>query len=159
MRAFAFLSSIGLLLILSLTGCAAQTSPAVPQAFEFSSGGAYHFEGFGEWQISLDRQGELNIAHNVRGDVTNYGVFPLSEAETAHIWAQIEAADLRNLKPARETGLPDEVQYIFVLKDGDTTQEVKVWVGEAQQIPEIAALVESIGALIEKYTQQKPVLR
>jgi len=134
--------------------------PDQAERFGFSSGGADHISGYGEWQIVLDREGLFGIVHKVGEDVRDLGGFPLSEAEAAEIWALVEDADLEALPelPNRE-GLPDEVQYTFVLDYGDGVQMRLVWANDARDNEALMQLVNGIGELIESYTGEQPVLR
>jgi len=128
------------------------------QVFEFSSGGAYHIAGSGEWQVRLDSAGAFSIAHNVRGVVKDYGVFSLAEKESVELWGLVRTANIGEMESSKRPGLPDEVQYTFALGDGTPTRSVKIWVTDARQNDRLVALVERIGTLIEKYTRQKPIL-
>lgn len=144
--------------LLPMLGCAVWPNEAEKQMFEFSSGGAYHPQGYGEWHIKVDAAGKLAVAHNVQGDITRYGPFSLTEKENADLWQLVQAADLQGMSPPQRSGLPDEAQYTFTLKNDTGDNELKMWVGDAQQDDKIMTLVDGLAMLIKKYTGQAPVL-
>ena len=72
-----FLLALACLLLLTF-GCAPKTTPVESREFYFSSGGAYHFEGYGEWSILLDKDGSFAVSHNVQGEIIEYGPYILS---------------------------------------------------------------------------------
>jgi hypothetical protein len=148
-----------LILVATLTGCVSRSASLAGQVFQFSSGGAYHFEGFGEWRIRLEAGGALSIEHDVRGEVKDYGTFTLSDKENQEMWELIQAADIENLETSQRTGMPDEVQYTFNLKDGTQAYTAKIWIDDARQNERLGALVDRLGALIESYTGREPVLK
>lgn len=148
-----------LILIATLTGCVSRSASLAGQVFQFSSGGAYHFEGFGEWRIGLEADGALSIEHDVRGEVKDYGTFTLSDKENQEMWELIQAADIENLETSQRTGMPDEVQYTFTLKNGTQAHTAEIWIDDARQNERLVALVDRLGALIESYTGQEPVLK
>ena len=158
MRTTALLSLLLIPAIALGVGCTSRQKPSENQVFEFSSGGAYHIEGFGEWQIKLDAAGAFTIAHNVRGEVKDYGTFSLTESEKSELWELVRAADIESIESSQRPGVPDEVQYTFVLSDETRSHIVKLWVNDARKNSGIVALVDRIGVLIEKYAKQKPVL-
>ncbi len=139
-----------------VTGCTTQP-PSDPAYFEFSSGGAYHIEGFGEWQVRLEETGSLAIAHNVQGQVTTYGPFALTEQEQDEIWQLIRAANIDELDSSQRGGLPDEVQYTLTL--GKRNTPTTIWINEARKHDKLMALVDGLAVLIEKYVGQKAVLK
>ena len=75
------------------TCCTPQPRLSENQMFEFSSGGAHHPQGFGEWRVRLDAAGVFSIAHNVRDEVKDYGAFTLTEGENSELWELIRAAN------------------------------------------------------------------
>ena len=83
--------------------------------FEFRSGGAYHIEGFGEWVVVFGLPETINIKHNVRGEIEDFGDFSLTEEEGERSMSLINALDIPNMESSTRDGLPDEVQYIFIL--------------------------------------------
>ena len=72
--------------------------PDQAERFGFSSGGADHLSGYGEWQIVLDREGLFGIVHKSGEDVRDLGGFPLTEAEAAEIWSLVQ--DVQKSSPA-----------------------------------------------------------
>jgi len=152
-----------LLLILAclplvIFGCASVPASTNGRTFYFSSGGAYHFEGYGEWIITLDSNGSFTVKHNVNDEITDYGSFTLSDEENTALWNLVDAANIHGMKSSERPGLPDEAQYTFALTENGSRHEVQVWIGEAREIETFVQLVTQIGALIEAYTGQSPVL-
>lgn len=128
--------------------------------FEFSSDGAYHFVGYGKWQIKVDSEGNLSISHNVRGEVKEYRTFPLTEPENSELWQLIRGMRLEKMSPPQRAGIPDETQYSFRLEDENgRLQSVEIWINDTRQNDKIVALVDHVGVLIEKYTGETPVLK
>ena len=148
---------LGLVLFIT-SGCTFWQKRAEKPMFEFSSGGAYHFEGYGEWQIKVDAAGNFSVAHNVQGEVKPYGTFTLTEKETADLWQLIRASHIEEMSPPQRAGVPDEVQYTFNLEDETDVYTVKVWINDARQNDQIVALVNQIAMLIKKYTGETPIL-
>ncbi len=141
-------------------GCDSRQKEADKQVFQFSSGGAYHFEGYGEWQIKVDTEGRLSINHNVQGEVKDYGMFPLTDPENSELWQLIWTMGLEVMSPPQRAGMPDEAQYSFSLEDENgRVRSVEIWINDARQNDKIVTLVDQIGLLIEQYTGQTPVLK
>jgi len=128
------------------------------QTFEFYSGGAYHVEGHGEWTVKLDTTGEFSLIHDVRGEVKDYGTFSLFDQERLELWRLIRGIAIEDLESSDRQGVPEEVQYRFVLRDDQQVHSVSMWVNDARQEEGIVALVEELAVLIEKLVGEKPVL-
>ncbi|HID63278.1 MAG TPA: hypothetical protein EYP49_11145 [Anaerolineae bacterium] len=158
MRTSSLLSIFFLIVVVFGARCTPQIGLSENRVFEFSSGGAYHPQGFGEWRISLDAAGVFSITHNIRGETKDYGVFTLTEKENSELWELVRAAGIEGLESSPRSGLPDEVKYTFVLRDGTQAHSVEIWVNDARENDEIVALVDRLATLIEAYTGQKPVL-
>ena len=139
--------------------CTPQPRLSENQMFEFSSGGAHHPQGFGEWRVRLDAAGVFSIAHNVRDEVKDYGAFTLTEGENSELWELIRAANIESLESSQRPGVPDEVKYTFVLRDEARAHSMEIWINDARENDEIIALVDRIATLIEAYTKLKPVLQ
>jgi hypothetical protein len=139
--------------------CAPQPRLSEDQVLEFSSGGAHHPEGFGEWRVRLDTAGAFSITHNVRDEMKDYGAFTLTDRENSELWELIRIADVKNIESSERPGVPDEVKYTFVLRDEIQAHSVEIWVNDARKNDKIVALVDRIATLIEAYTQQKTVLQ
>ena len=153
------LSSVLLILAIAVgTSCTPQSRSSGNQAFEFSSGGAYHIQELGEWQVKLDSAGAFSITHIVRDEVKEFGTFTLTEGENSEMWQLIRAANIEGLASSQRPGVPDEVQYTFVLADDAQIHSVEIWIGDARENDRIVALVDGLAALIETYAKQKPVL-
>lgn len=129
------------------------------QVFEFSSGDPYHFEGLGEWKVKIDSKNLLNVRHNVRGEIKNYGPFSLTETEASTIWNLIYAADLRNLEASKRPGLPDEITYTFVMRDENKTDSLKVWMNDIGENDQIENLIKYISTIIHKYVNENIILK
>lgn len=127
------------------------------QAFGFSSGGRCHPEGFGEWTVSLDSVGEFPIGHDVCGVLTSFDP-ALSELDNAQLWELFEAARVHELASSTRLGVPDEVRYTFVTRNDAEERLVGIWASDALQDQGLARLVNRIGAMIETYTGETPVL-
>jgi hypothetical protein len=148
------------LIVIALgASCTSQPRLSESQVFEFSSGGAHHPGGFGEWRVRLDAAGIFSITHNVRGEVKDYGAFTLTERENSGLWELIQDTHIESLESSQRPGVPDEIQYTFALRDETQVHSVKIWVNDARENDEIVALVDRIATLIEARTGQKPVLR
>lgn len=141
------------------TSCAFQPELSKNHIFEFSSGGAYHPQGFGEWQVRLTGDGTFSIIHKVAGEITAFGSFTLTEQENATVWELVQTAQLGNLETAQRPGVPDEVEYTFVLTDNAEPRTIKIWINDARKSDKIIALVDAIGDFIELHTKMKPVLK
>lgn len=141
------------------TSCTSQPSLSENRGFEFSSGGAHHPQGFGEWRVRLDAAGVFSITHKARDEIKDYGAFTLTERESSELWELVQAADIEGLESSQRPGVPDEVKYTFALGDETRAHLVEVWINDALQNDEIVALVDRIATLIEAYTGQTPVLR
>jgi hypothetical protein len=139
--------------------CAPQPRLSEDHVFEFSSGGAHHPQGFGEWRVSLDAAGVFSITHNVRDEIEDYGAFTLTERENSESWGLVRAADIESLESSQRPGVPDEIKYTFALRDETQAHSVEIWINDARENDEIVALVDRIATLIEVYTGQKPILR
>ena len=152
-------TSLWFTLVVALgTGCTVQSRRSSDRVFEFSSGGAYHFAGFGEWQVRLDGEGVFSVEHNVRGE-KDHGSFELTEAESAELWGLIDVADVGGLESSQRDGVPDEVQYTFALRDGERVHKVGIWANDARENKELMTLIDEIGGIIAKYTGESVVLR
>ena len=151
--------TICLIVIALGTSCTSQPPLSENRGFEFSSGGAHHPQGFGEWRVRLDAAGVFSITHNVRDEVKDCGAFTLTERENSELWELVRAANIESLESSQRLGVPDEVKYIFVLRDETQAHSVGIWVNDARRNDEIVALVDRIATLIEVYTKQKPVLQ
>jgi len=140
-------------------GCASQEEAAGGVLFELFSGGGYHAQDFGEWRIMVDERGSLSVAHDVRGSVTDHGTFALSSEENEVLWGLVRALRIEEMTSSDRPGIPDEVQYTFVLSDGRDAHTVKLWVGDAREDGAVMALVDRIAVLIEMHVGERPVLQ
>jgi hypothetical protein len=129
------------------------------QYFAFSSGGAYHFHGSGEWKVRADDGGHLTVEHDVFGVVTNFGPFQLSEDESAALWDLIMEAAFEKRPSSAGPGVPDETMLGFALAAQETLHSVQLWASDAFKDVTIIKLLNKMGELIEKYTGKRPTLR
>lgn len=142
-----------------VAGCAAQGNVAANREFYFSSGGAYHFQGYGEWTVTLNQSGSASITHTVQGNITDYETFTLSAEENSTLWRLIDAAKVGDIQSPERFGLPDEVQQTLALTENGSRHEVQVWIGEVQSNENLIKLVDQIEVLIQVYTGQQAVLK
>ena len=149
-----------LMVFVSLTvlsvGCS--ITPVIEETFEFSSGGAYHLSGYGEWIVRLDADGNFAVKHKVGDDVIDYGMFTLTETEKATLWGQVHVAGIGAMVSSTRAGVPDEVQYTFTLARGAHTHEVKVWGNDVREDEALTALLGLVARMIERYSGETPVL-
>ncbi len=128
------------------------------QTFEFSSGGAYHVQGYGEWAIRVDTEGMFSVTHNIRGEVADYGSFLLSDEESSELWRLIRGVAIEEMDSSDRLGRPDETAYRFTLRVNGQAYSVSLWVSDAREDERIVALVEELSVLIERHTGEVPVL-
>ena len=117
------------------------------QFFAFSSGGAYHFHGFGEWKVRADNSGHLTVEHDVFGVVTSFGPFQLSMDESASLWDLITDAAFDERSSSQGPGIPDETMLGFALSAREM-HSVQLWASDAFVDLSITELVNEIGKLI-----------
>lgn len=128
------------------------------RSFKFSSGGAYHPQGFGEWHVTLDAEGALSLFHTIQDQDTDYGTRHLAEAAAAEVWRLLRAA-LDGLESSTRMGIPGEAQYTLDLRDEPSSRTIRLWLGDARQNAPVMALVERFGQLIQAHTEKTPILR
>ncbi len=153
-----------LLVLLSmgiLTGAAscAEKQKDTEEYLEFNSGGENHPSGFGAWHVRLCGDGSLVVTHLVGGETKSRDVFMLTRDEARELFGFFCAVDIKRMKSSARPGVPDEVRYSFVLKDGSGTYSRSVWINDARRDPAIVDLVAYIETLIEKYAGIKPVMK
>jgi hypothetical protein len=127
--------------------------------FEFRSGGAYHISGFGEWIVTLKAPAEFSIKKKVREETTGYGTRTLTEEEKTKLWMLIDAVDIINLKPPNRDASPDEVILTFSVEDAEGIHIREILIGDAREREAVVNLIDYIAVLIEKYTNEIPVLK
>jgi len=151
-------------MILVISACNQSAAPTqdgyrvVIEGFEFSSGNPYHPEGFGEWQFEVDLAGKISVRHIIQEEINDFGTFSLSPQEKINLWEQIQAADFQRSAIPEKSGMPDESQFIFVLHTPEGNQAYRIWQSDIAAYEKIAALVDQISILIEKYTGEEPIL-
>lgn len=134
------------------------TAAGAAPIFEFSSGGAYHIGGFGEWVFAVDGAGSMTVKHNTRGEIAAYGPYDLTAAEAAYLRKLVNAAELGAVDFPPRPGAPDEVSYRFEVHRKGEDVVLEVWKNDVRKHDDLAAVVNEIGELIEKYVGEKPVL-
>ena len=128
------------------------------QFFAFSSGGAYNFQGSGEWKVRADDSGNLTVDHDLFGAVTSFGPYQLLPDESASLWDLIAGAAFDQRNSSRGPGIPDETMLGFALSAQETLLSVQLWASDASADLTITRLINKLTALIEKYTGKKPTL-
>jgi hypothetical protein len=132
---------------------------ALGRTFEYSSGGAYHFEGYGEWLVIVDDDGDMTITHNTYDDeIVDYGPYDLTAAEVAGLWEAVDAIDLEDIYFEPRPGVPDEVSCRFEVKGEGEDVVLATWINDIREHKGLADIINYCGALIQKYTGVKPVL-
>jgi hypothetical protein len=148
-----------LILFAVSTGSCATQSPSTPlPVFEFHSGGATHYEGFGEWHVRIGPGNKLVIGHEVNGRTKSHGPFALSDEDLADFQNLLRRASLANLQPSTRTGDPGEVKYTFVEKSDRRVIEAALWKTDALEQPQLRALIDYLRELIVKNVGEQPVL-
>lgn len=126
--------------------------------FEFSSGGAYHISGIGEWILKVDSAGKLSIKHNVKGKVQDFGTFNLSSDENKKLWNLIDSLKVENMQTSTRPGVPDEVQYTFSLKSKSASHSARIWINDLREKNEIQQFIGYVKTLIKKFTDKDAML-
>lgn len=127
--------------------------------FAFSSGGAYHFQGRGEWKVRADEDGHLSVEHDVFGAVTRFGPFQLAQADADSLWDLIAGAAFEQRTSPPGPGMPEESLLGFALSGQSSLLNVQLWTSETREDIPISSLLDELDRLIEKYTGRKPTLR
>ncbi len=128
------------------------------KVFEFSSGGAYHISGIGEWMLKADSTGKISIKHNVKGKVQDFGTFTLSGDENKKLWQLIDLLKVENMQTSTRPGIPDEVQYTFSLKSKSTNNSARIWINDLREKNEVQQFVAYVKTLIKKFTGKDAVI-
>lgn len=127
--------------------------------FGFASGGRYHFQGFGEWVIDLDREGHCHIQHFVGKDLKWDKIYPLSSKEITNLWNMIEACKIDEIQITPRPGVPDEVSLTFSVIIDNKTIKKEIWFNDLSKFfPSLKQLVSLLKSIIEKYTKQKVII-
>ena len=150
--------SVVSLLAMLLNNCSGplKTREDTYDHLQFSSGGAYHPDGYGEWTTIVDKEGRFTVEHDVMGNATNYPPYDLVLSDKEEIWHLICAAALDEIASSVRQGVPDEVMYVFVYGNGTAMDTLKIWREDATKIVGLGVLVGEIELLIEKYCGVKP---
>ncbi|MFP4498924.1 MAG: hypothetical protein ACLFQV_12000 [Vulcanimicrobiota bacterium] len=129
------------------------------RVFKFSSGGANHPQGYGEWICELKGHKNLTIRHITSNNVEDFGDFTITCEENHNLWNLVDRIDLYNLKSSQGPGKPDEVEYTFNLEKDGVKYESHIWLGEARENTGVMEVVAMVKTLIEKYMGEKPILK
>jgi hypothetical protein len=132
--------------------------PAPGWTFSFSSGGAYHPKGYGEWHVRLDVKGRFDVTYQVGDTVEPYGPFQLEPEGAEELWTLIQTAGIPERESSTRPGIPDEPRYTFALEGPTCVFRVELWAGEVEEDAALTALIERISALIRVYTGEEPVI-
>ena len=153
------IATLAALFLIACPGGSAGGGDETMRTFTFDSGGAYHIQNLGAWRATLTGDGILSLSHDTAGDITDYGDFTLTDEEAARLWDAVAALDIPGMNPDDRPGVPDEVQYTFILEDEGETFEVLVWINDAREMPGVDEFLTVLVEIIEKYTGEKPALR
>jgi hypothetical protein len=125
--------------------------------FTFSTGGRYHFEGFGEWVVTLTDTGVMSVTHWARDTQKRYGPYTLNQRERADLKALLQRAEASGLESSTRPGVPASVKWTvsFQGKDGPTTY--RIWEQEARKKADLRQLAARLGTLVRTHTKQQPV--
>jgi hypothetical protein len=153
--------TLSLILMIAPLVCAAAGEEAREPLvyYEFSSGGAYHPSGYGEWIVRFSNDGAISVRHKRGGEVTDMGQYRLADGERAELDALFLSLDISGMTSSTRPGLPDEALYSFTLRGGSGTHTASVWINDARDNQAIMGMVSYLATLIERYTGEKPVMR
>ncbi|MHA2364853.1 MAG: hypothetical protein ACXAC7_12935 [Candidatus Hodarchaeales archaeon] len=124
--------------------------------FSFSSGGAHHISGFGEWQVKIE-ESSITITLNLHGEIKNYGIFELESNDLNIIKEYLDKCEFNSLKSLTRPGVPDEVIMSFKLKEDKNQFKINKWAKEVQKNQNLAELTEFLKTLIIRFTKKTPV--
>ena len=80
----------------------------------------------------------------------------MTDQEVQELWSLVAAAEIESLPRTFERpGVPDETAYEFSLHTINEVYLVEMWVDDAENYPNVQALVERMIELMETYTGQK----
>ena len=126
------------------------------ESFSLTVGNAHHPEGMGQWDINFYANGVFSARHNVFDETTKYGPYTLTDQEVQELWLLVAAAEIESLPRTFERpGVPDETAYEFSLHTINEVYLVEMWVDDAENYPNVQALVERMIELMETYTGQE----
>lgn len=147
--------------LMGITDNEIKSEPASVQVnqFKFANGSPDHPEGFGEWQLLLDRGGYFILKHLGQDEEKDYGVTTLLPAENERLWQLTESANLLNLPSASGEAVPDTVMYTFTLISGDDEQTIEIWSTDVQDNDAVQALLDGITEVIKSHTGEEIVIR
>lgn len=138
----------------------AESTPGQVRSFEFSSGGAYHPEGFGEWRVKLNDNGTIEIVHQVGCEVREWisaNLAPDRIEELRQLVNQLMGdAELQTREGQITPGTPI---YSIALEEERHRKILRIPLAEAGAGASPSKLVEQIRELIVTYTGETPVLR
>lgn len=157
MRTLLLLATVGL----AAAACGGDAPSPAPAAasdtFAFDSGGAYHIQGFGAWQVRATRAGHFEVTHQVGDEVSPYPATPLADADRSALWAAVDGAGLEALVVVDRPGVPDESIYTFTLRRAEETlAQHEVWQNDLAKHPSLTPLLQVLKDLIEKQHGVKP---
>lgn len=147
-----------LVLTVCLTVKPALCDDASSKVFEFSSGGAYHLSGIGEWILNVNSAGKMTLKHNIKGKVQDFGNFTLTGDENKKLWLLIDSLKVENMQTSTRPGIPDEIQYTFSLKSESGSYSARIWINDLREKSEVRQFTGYTKELIKKYTGKDAVL-
>jgi len=133
------------------------TEQSQAPSFTFSTGGRYHFEGFGEWVVTLTNADVMSVTHWVRDTKKQYGPYALNERELAGLKALVQRAESSGLESSTRPAVPDSVKWAVSFKGAGGPTTYRIWEKDARKKPELRELAARLGALVRTYTKQQPV--
>jgi hypothetical protein len=138
--------------------CAASAPSPTFRAFEFSSGGAYHPEGFGEWRVRVTRDGTLEIVHQLKEEVRGWEPRRLEPPELTELFRLVERVREVVERTGERPIAPGESTYTLTLEDNGRRETIRVPRESADRLEGVAEFVDGIRELIVAQTGEVPVL-
>ena len=126
-------------------------------SFTFSTGGRHHFEGHGEWVVTLTDAGVMSVTHWVRDTKKQYGPYTLNERERADLKALVQRAESSGLESSTRPAVPDSVKWAVSFKGTDGLTTYRIWEQDARKKAELRPLAARLGTLVRTHTKQRPV--
>ena len=103
----------------------------------------------GRTSVELRGDGSVEASFQREAEVDRYRL-KLAPAEFESLRQQLEAANPKALRSARDTAQPDEDAVQIVIADSGGCTEVEAWYGEQWTNPKLRALITLFSALAER---------
>ncbi|HJZ86762.1 MAG TPA: hypothetical protein VKN99_16405 [Polyangia bacterium] len=130
---------------------------AADRTFELATDGADHLRSQGEWSLRFTG-GTLAITHNLHGQVRDYGSFALTGTEISDLWRRVDGAHIERMTSTARPPAPDEVRYSVSLASKTHAHRAEIRLDDMSRDPNFIGLLDGLGALIDKYTGEAPIL-